>query len=76
LHHSLRAHYDADLAARGALVLEPGAHLVKVERSIERRGALARAWADKVERSEKACRSLEGEIQRGKEDSAERVVTR
>jgi hypothetical protein len=72
LHHSLRAHYDADLAARDALVHELSARLAKAEQSLSRRRALAKAWAAKVERLKCACRSLEEEVQRGREDSAER----
>jgi len=72
LHHSLCAHYNADLASCEVLVVELGASLTKAERSIERRRALAKAWAEKVERLKKACQSLEEEAQHGKEECAER----
>jgi hypothetical protein len=70
LPHSLCAHYDADLAARDALLVVLGSRLAKAERPIERRRALTRASADKVE-LKKACQSLEEIVQCGKEDSSQ-----
>jgi archaellum component FlaC len=74
LQQELCAQYEIDLAARDEIVHGLTARCEKTEKEGERRRGVLRSWKKKVSELEKACRGLQEEVERGREESWERSV--
>lgn len=74
LQQELCAQYEIDLGARDELVQSLTERCEKVEKEGERRRGVLRTWKKKVGELERACRGLEEEVSRGREESFERSV--
>ena len=74
LQQELCAQYEIDLGARDEMVQALTARCEKTEKEGERRRGVLRTWKKKVGELEKACRGLQEEVERGREESWERSV--
>jgi hypothetical protein len=74
LQQELCAQYEIDLGARDEIVQTLTVRCEKTEKEGERRRGVLRSWKKKVGELEKACRGLQEEIERGREESWERSV--
>ncbi|EMD34600.1 hypothetical protein CERSUDRAFT_97191 [Gelatoporia subvermispora B] len=74
LQSELCVQFEVDLNARDELVRELSSRLEVTERESERRRAAARACRKRVAELEKCIRGLEEEVERSREESAERSV--
>jgi hypothetical protein len=74
LQQELCAQYEIDLGARDEIVQTLTARCEKTEKEGERRRGVLRGWKKKVGELEKACRGLQEEVERGREESWERSV--
>lgn len=74
LQQELCSQYEIDLGARDELVQNLTERCEKVEKEADRRKSVLRTWKKKVGELEKACRGLEEEVERSREESFERSV--
>lgn len=74
LQQELCSQYEIDLGARDELVQTLTERCEKIEKEADRRKSVLRTWKKKVGELEKACRGLEEEIERSREESFERSV--
>lgn len=70
----LCAQYEVDLSAKGELVEMLNARLGESERELDRRKNMIRNWRKRVSELEKCVKTLEDEVDRSREESAERSV--
>jgi hypothetical protein len=74
LQQELCAQYEIDLGARDEMVQALTSRFEKTEKEGEQRRGVLRNWKKKVGELEKACRGLQEEVERGREESWERSV--
>lgn len=73
-HQELTSQYELDLSARDELVILLSSKLKTSEEENEKRAKTVRGWRKKIAELERACRSLEDQVDRSKQESFERSV--
>ena len=74
LQQELNVQYEVDLSARSELVSSLASKLELADKDKTQRNNLLRTWKKKVHELEKACRQLEDECDRSRQESFERSV--
>jgi len=74
LQQELNVQYEVDLSARNELVSSLTSKLELADKDKTQRNSVLRTWKKKVQEMEKACRQLEDECERNKQESFERSV--
>lgn len=73
-HQELSSQYEIDLSARDELVTILNQKLKGAEGENEKRAKMVRGWRKKIAELERACRSLEDQVDRSKQESFERSI--
>ena len=74
LQQELNVQYEVDLSARNELVSSLSSRLELADKDKTQRNSVLRTWKKKVQELEKACRQLEDECERSRQESLERSV--
>jgi len=74
LQQELNVQYEVDLSARNELVSSLASRLELSDKDKTQRNSVLRTWKKKVQELEKACRQLEDECERSRQESLERSV--
>lgn len=73
-HQELSSQYEIDLSARDELVTILNQKLKGAEGENEKRTKMVRGWRKKIAELERACRTLEEQVDRSKQESFERSI--
>ena len=74
IQQELNVQYEVDLSARNELVSSLASKLEVADKDKTQRNSTLRTWKKKVQELEKACRQLEDECERSRQESLERSV--